>query len=219
MRGYIYPVINTNDIDLNTIPDGGALIAINENGQLIKATREGISVIEGVPGPPGKDGRDGRDGLDGINGRDGRDGLDGRSAKGISRSRYDETTGSLVIEYTDGTIENVGNITNDERHNSKFYYGKDAPVGTGTSSIILGSIWYNVETAKTYVYIYDGSSYYWVVMAIPANTYNGLTDSSIEHMTTEDILKLRDMKIGTMVFNKDIEKICQWNGREWVEFN
>ena len=65
MRGYIYPVINTNDIDLNTIPDGGALIAINENGQLIKATREGISVIEGVPGPPGKDGSDGRDGLDG----------------------------------------------------------------------------------------------------------------------------------------------------------
>lgn len=219
MRGQIYPIINTSDIKLNTIPKGGALIAFNENGELIKATRDGISVIEGRPGPPGKDGKDGVNGQDGRDGANGRDGRDGESARGISKSRYDEATGALVIEYTDGTIDHVGNITNDERYNSKFYYSETAPLGTGTSSIILGSIWYNTDSAKTYVYVYDGSSYYWIVMAIPANTYNGLTDSQIEHMTENDILKLRDTKIGTMVFNTTTECICQWNGRDWVKIN
>lgn len=219
MRGYIYPTINTDDINLSSIPSGGALIAFNENGQLIKATRDGISVIEGVPGPPGQDGRDGIDGRDGRDGRDGQDGRDGTEARGISKSRYDETTGSLVIEYTDGTIDNVGNITNDERHNSKFYYSENPPIGTGTSSIILGSIWYNTETAKTYVYVYDGSSYYWVVMAIPANTYNGLTDSEIEHMPYEEVLKLRNVKVSTMVYDTTNECILQWNGRDWVKIS
>lgn len=219
MRGFIYPILNTDDIKLNTIPVGGALIAFNELGQLIKATRDGIEIIEGKEGPAGPAGRDGVDGRDGRDGLDGRDGIDGASSKGISRSRYDESSGSLIIEYTDGTVDNVGNITNDERHNSKFYYGADAPDGTGTSSIILGSIWYNVDTSKSYVYVYDGRSYYWVVMAIPANTYKGLTDSNIEHITNDEMLSLDDPKIGIMIYNIDLKCICQWNGREWVSID
>jgi hypothetical protein len=220
MRGYLYPTINTDELNLSTIPDGGVLIAFNQNGELIKATKDGIEVIQGIPGPPGQDGTNGingTDGIDGIDGTNGTNGQHGHTPRGISKSRYDEVSKTLVIEYTDGTVDNVGNITNDDRFNSKFYYGSEMPENTGTSAIILGSVWYNTDTYKTYVYIFDGISYYWVIMAIPANTYEGLTDSSIQHITDEQMKSKDNSKIGLMIYNTTFQKIFQWNGREWIK--
>ena len=61
----------------------------------------------GDQGAQGVQGERGADGKDGINGVDGKDGKDGR---GIDHCELTDTK-DLVIYYTDGTSQNVGNLT------------------------------------------------------------------------------------------------------------
>jgi hypothetical protein len=44
----------------------------------------------------------------------------------------------------------------------KFYYQDSSPNGTGTPSIVTGSTWFNTTNGATYMYIFDGASYFWV---------------------------------------------------------
>ena len=44
----------------------------------------------------------------------------------------------------------------------KFYYQDNSPTGTGSPSIVVGSSWFNTSNGSTYMYIFDGASYFWV---------------------------------------------------------
>jgi hypothetical protein len=47
------------------------------------------------------------------------------------------------------------------------YYQNTAPVGTGTSAIVLESLWTHSDTGIQYTYIYDGNTYQWVQVTLP----------------------------------------------------
>ena len=61
-------------------------------------------------GENGKDGENGVPGKDGENGSDGKDGKDGKDGRGIARVVL--VDGFLIVTYTDGTVEAVGEIGN-----------------------------------------------------------------------------------------------------------
>jgi hypothetical protein len=47
------------------------------------------------------------------------------------------------------------------------YYQNTAPTGTGTSSIIVNSLWTHSDTGLQYSYNYDGNTYQWVQQTLP----------------------------------------------------
>jgi hypothetical protein len=70
----------------------------------------GMRGIQGTPGedgPPGSPGEPGRPGSDGLNGQDGSDGTNGLNGRGI-RSMRMTNAGDLIVEFTDGTMQNFG---------------------------------------------------------------------------------------------------------------
>ena len=69
------------------------------------------------------------------------------------------------------------------------YYQNTAPTGTGTSAIIVNSIWTHSDTGLQYSYNYDGNTYQWVQQTLPlgpqgpqgangTNTINSLTSTT-----------------------------------------
>ena len=64
-----------------------------------------------VTGTPGQNGKDG------INGNDGKDGKDGKNGRGIETMEW--VDGELIVTYTDGTTQNLGNPnkTNEDDEN------------------------------------------------------------------------------------------------------
>ena len=64
-----------------------------------------------VVGKDGADGVNGVDGKDGVNGVDGKDGKDGKDGVGIA-SMIINDEGHLVVTMTDGTVNDLGKVTN-----------------------------------------------------------------------------------------------------------
>lgn len=63
----------------------------------------------GLQGPQGQRGETGLNGKDGRDGRDGRDGVNGRDGAGIESINVN-AEGDLIVEYENGTIQNLGKI-------------------------------------------------------------------------------------------------------------
>lgn len=95
-------------------------------------------IIKGIDGSDGKDGIDGKDGADGADGRDGIDGVDGRDG-------------------ADGRDGSVGDVPG-------FYVSATPPEGSGTSTILNGSMWYNTTNTRTYVYVHS-TNFYWLLIS------------------------------------------------------
>ena len=95
-------------------------------------------IIKGIDGSDGKDGIDGKDGADGADGRDGIDGVDGRDG-------------------ADGRDGSVGDVPG-------FYVSATPPKGSGTSTILNGSMWYNTTNTRTYVYVHS-TNFYWLLIS------------------------------------------------------
>lgn len=93
----------------DVIIDGhGNLVVAKADGSFMSyAPIKGDKGDKGDQGAQGVQGERGADGKDGINGVDGKDGKDGR---GIDHCELTDTK-DLVIYYTDGTSQNVGNLT------------------------------------------------------------------------------------------------------------
>ena len=86
---------------------------IDENGNLIVTYSDGSFANLGkVKGEDGKDGADGKDGIDGIDGKNGRDGVDGVNEKAVKNVIINDF-GEIVINYTDGSSENMGKLTDE----------------------------------------------------------------------------------------------------------
>ena len=66
---------------------------------------------KGVKGDKGERGADGRNGLDGKDGKDGKDGADGISVV----NAYVDFDGSLVLELSDGTQINAGDVSAEDK--------------------------------------------------------------------------------------------------------
>lgn len=66
-----------------------------------------IATISGKDGADGKDGINGKDGADGKDGTNGKDGIDGVGVK----TAYIDNDGNLIIELTNNTTVNCGNIS------------------------------------------------------------------------------------------------------------
>ena len=54
--------------------------------------------------------------------------------------------------------------TNISTNEYNFYYQDETPDDTGTDMIPAGSHWFNTTYEKTYIYIYDGQSFFWIAM-------------------------------------------------------
>jgi hypothetical protein len=52
--------------------------------------------------------KDGTNGNDGTNGKDGKDGKDGADGRGVTS--FDQSTGDLIVTYTDGQTKNLGRV-------------------------------------------------------------------------------------------------------------
>ena len=83
-------------------------VIIDASGNLVVSHANGtFSSFAPAPGPAGPKGDRGSDGSDGLPGRDGIDGKDGR---GIDHLELDDDK-NLIAYYTDGTTQNVGNLS------------------------------------------------------------------------------------------------------------
>jgi hypothetical protein len=124
----------------------------------------------GVTGPTGPQGATGPAGLQGVTGAVGPTGSTGSTGK-------TGPTGPIGIGTT-GATGPTGNIgptgptgetgpTGPTGPNYDFYYQSTAPTGTGTPAIAVGSIWYDTINGESYVYVFDGVSYFWLLIANP----------------------------------------------------
>jgi hypothetical protein len=119
-------------------------------------------------------------------------------------------------------IDNFGNISSIEGSGSSdrsydFYYSEESPNGTGTSTIIVGSIWYCTLNGQSYVYVFDGTNYFWLSLSQPGPM--GITGDTggMEPLkrTSEEILSISSPVKGTVFYNTTIDKICIYDGSSW----
>lgn len=87
------------------------------------------------------------------------------------------------------------------------YYQNTQPTGTGTSSIVVNSIWTHSDTGLQYSYNYDGNTYQWVQQTLPlgpqgpqgangtnavnnltATTFNGILKGNGSTISATDVL-------------------------------
>ena len=131
-RGIDTVVINEKGELYITFTDGTTRCAGVVKGEDGKDGVDGVNGTDGKPGADGKTpfvgvngnwwigdvdtgvkatGKDGINGTDGKDGIDGVDGTDGKDGLGISDIVID-AAGDLIITMTDGTVKNVGKVTN-----------------------------------------------------------------------------------------------------------
>lgn len=94
-----------------------------------------------------KDGLNGKDGSNGTNGANGSNGVDGRAV-----SKFDQSTGSLIVTYSDGQTQDLGRITGKD--------GIDGAVGaTGAAGAAgRGIIFTSIEAGNLLVSYNDGTT-------------------------------------------------------------
>jgi hypothetical protein len=116
-------------------------------------------------------------------------------------------------------IDYLGNISpltgGSSEKNYDFYYSETAPEGSGTSSIIVGSVWYSTTNAQSYVYVWDGENYFWLSLSQPGPI--GATGAGTEPLkrTTDEIMSIVNPAKGTVFYNITIDKICVYDGSSW----
>jgi len=91
-------------------------------------------------------------------------------------------------------IDYLGNISpliggDSTGQNYDFYYSETSPLGSGTSTIGVGSIWYNTTNAQSYVYVFDGENYFWLSLSQPG-PIGATGGTSPLKKTTQEILSI-----------------------------
>jgi hypothetical protein len=104
---------------------------------------DGTSGTSGI----GTDGTSGTSGIDGTSGSSGTSGVDGTSGT----SGVDGTSGSSGTSGASGTSGTSGTI--------EFYYSQTPPSPDPTN---VGARWLDSDNGIEYVWVWDGSDYYWV---------------------------------------------------------
>jgi len=156
------------------------------------------SSVQGPIGPQGTEGPRGLDGLTGEKGEKGDKGDTGQSGpQGFMGPQGSTGAGSMEPNYD-------------------FFYQNSSPSGSGTSSILPGSTWYNTSNSQTYVYIFDSVNYYWLAINVPGPVgVQGPSGGNIESKTTEEILAISSPANGTMFYNTTVNSICYYDGVSW----
>lgn len=100
---------NSNAAVKDVIIDGtGSLVFSKADGTFLSFAP--VQGQKGDKGDKGDQGVAGNDGKDGADDKDGKDGVDGKDGRGIDHCELTDTK-DLVIYYTDGTSQNLGNLT------------------------------------------------------------------------------------------------------------
>jgi len=123
----------------------------------------------GITGPTGPAGSTGPTGITGptgpigvgVTGPTGKTGATGPIGIGTTGP-----TGPIGATGVTGPTGETG-PTGPTGPNYDFYYQSTAPTGTGTPAIAVGSIWYDTINGESYVYVFDGVSYFWLLIANP----------------------------------------------------
>ena len=133
----------------------------------------------GLQGPTGGTGETGGTGPQGPTGPENITSLNGLTghvqtfATGASGNDFNISSSGLIHTFNlptaSATDRGALSPTDWSTFNDKptAYYQNTAPTGTGTSSIVLESLWTHSDTGIQYTYIYDGNSYQWVQVTLP----------------------------------------------------
>lgn len=127
-----------------------------------------------------------------------------------------ENNGALSrIDYL-GNISVIGEDL--IKKGSDFYYSEVAPTGSGTDRVKIGSIWYSTKNNNSYVYVYDGESYFWISLSQPGPKGDS---GNIEppKLTTDEILSIQNPTKGMIIYNITLDVICVYTGSSWRTVN
>lgn len=96
-------------------------VTLSADGELIVLmTDNSVTNLGNIKGEKGEPGAQGEKGDKGDKGDPGRDGIDGKDGRGIAKTEL--FNGELVITYTDGTIDNLG-IISETNELPEYYFG------------------------------------------------------------------------------------------------
>jgi hypothetical protein len=115
-----------------------------------------------------------------------------------------------------GNISVIGENTSSE--NYEFYYNESSPIGSGTDQIKVGSIWYSTKNNNSYVYVYDGESYFWITLSQPGPKGDS-GNFEPPKLTTDEILSIQNPIKGMIVYNITLDLICVYVGSSWKTVN
>jgi len=99
----------------------------------------------------------------------------------------------------------------------QFFTGEFPPEGSGTSSIVRGSTWYNTENASTYIYMeLENNTFGWVINGSPGpEGAQGVAGSSIQKLSDNEILTLLP-EAGDIVYDITNNTLIMYNGSAWI---
>jgi hypothetical protein len=183
------------------------------NNTIIVVGPKGDKGDSGEKGESGNRGNDGSTGATGAMGPRGFQGADGsEGAPGPQGS-----AGPQGVAGPQGAIGPQGEL----EKNYDFFYQSNTPNGSGTSSILPGSTWYNTSTSITYVYIFDGEDYYWLTINVqgPVGVQGPAGSFEPPKMTTTEILSIVSPSTGTTIFNTTLNAMCYYDGSDWKVLN
>jgi hypothetical protein len=189
-------------VDPSTVSN--LIIVKGPKGDKGDSGEKGTTGSIGSVGAPGTSGSVGSTGATGATGEKGPQGLVG-------------ATGSRGPQGFMGPQGNIGTIDK----NYDFFYQSTSPSGSGTSSILPGSTWYNTSTTQTYVYIFDSVNYYWLAINVqgPVGTQGPAGSNEPLKKTTEEILAITSLYSGMTIYNITLNVMCYYDGSTWKVLN